>query len=79
MLPEDFMPSDKSAIAGMSLEERCELLEALWASIEADPAIDATPDWHREVIEQRLDRMRTDPQPGYSVEELFKRLAEGRK
>lgn len=73
------MAKDKSAITQMTFAERCELLETLWASIESDPEFEGIPDWHREILQQRLERMRNDPQPGYSAEDLFKKLAERRK
>ena len=68
------MPTNKLRTTEMSLNEKCERLDDLWASIESDPSFQQTPDWHLEVIRQRLERMKTDPHPGFTVEEMFSRL-----
>ena len=73
------MAPDKSLIKAMSLEEKCEWLEAIWVSIESDDSADDVPEWHREILKQRLARMESDPHPGYTIEELFTKLADKRK
>jgi putative addiction module component (TIGR02574 family) len=75
MEPEQAMPTDKTQIAEMSLAEKCEWLDAIWASIESDPAFQEMPDWHRDLLKQRLERMRSDPHPGFTIEEVFSKLA----
>lgn len=69
------MAPDKTLIEHMSLHEKCQWLDALWASIEADAAFQGMPEWHREVIRQRLERMSNEPHPGLSLDELFSKLA----
>jgi hypothetical protein len=73
------MPTDKPRTASMSLAEKCEQLDELWASIESDPSFQQTPDWHLEIIRERLERMKSNPHPGFTVEELFSRLASRHK
>lgn len=69
------MAPDKSLIEHMSLHEKCEWLDALWTSIESDSEFQRMPEWHREVIRQRLERMSNEPHAGLSVDELFNKLA----
>jgi putative addiction module component (TIGR02574 family) len=73
------MAPDKTLIQRMSLDEKYEWLDAIWASIEADPAFADIPDWHREILRQRLERMRANPHPGYTIDEVFAKLASRRK
>ncbi|MCB9933490.1 MAG: addiction module protein [Planctomycetes bacterium] len=73
------MTADKSLIASMTLDEKIEWLEALWASLESEADFQSVPDWHQELIERRLKRMREQPTPGMSVDELFTKLASRKK
>ncbi len=73
------MPADKAKIADMSLDEKCEWLDEIWASLEGDPSFHETPDWHRSIISERLHRMQTNPHPGLTIDELFSKLASRRK
>ncbi|HXT21281.1 MAG TPA: addiction module protein [Thermoanaerobaculia bacterium] len=59
----------------LPLEERLELVEALWDSI-ASKDIDSLPtlDWHREEIARRLAEYDSDPEAGSSWEEVRARL-----
>jgi putative addiction module component (TIGR02574 family) len=36
-------------------EERLALAERLWNSLVADPASVPVPDWHRDIVAERLD------------------------
>ncbi len=44
--------------------ERLALVEALWDSLGADPAAVPVPDWHRDILEQRLAEDAADTSPG---------------
>jgi putative addiction module component (TIGR02574 family) len=44
----------KAEIAAMTPEDRLELIDDLWSSFEDDSEFLSTPDWHRQVLEERL-------------------------
>jgi len=51
-------------IAAMPVAERLKLLEALWDSLCAEPAGTlASPAWHAEVLEERLQRLAAGAEP----------------
>jgi hypothetical protein len=70
------MPANKALIDRMSFEEKCDWLDELLTSIEADSKFRDTPDWHRQIIKQRLARMKSRPHPGYTIDEAFQKLAD---
>ena len=59
----------------LPLEERLELVEALWDSI-ASTDVDSLqiPDWHREELARRLAEYDADPEAGSSWEDVRARL-----
>ena len=44
-------------IEQMSLEERLQAMELLWASLAGMPDAVPSPDWHREVVAARLAKV----------------------
>lgn len=62
----------------LPVEERLELVEAIWDSIAADADADVdrppVPDWHREELDRRLADQDADPEAGSSWEEVRARL-----
>ena len=60
----------------LPVEERLELVEALWDSIGADADLDRLPmpEWQREELERRLADFDADPEAGSSWEEVRARL-----
>jgi putative addiction module component (TIGR02574 family) len=44
-------------IERMSLEERLQAMELLWSSIARTPEAVDSPDWHKEVLAERLAKM----------------------
>jgi putative addiction module component (TIGR02574 family) len=48
----------------LSVAERIEYVQALWDQVSSDPTAVLVPQWHRDVIEERLKRQRTDPEEG---------------
>jgi hypothetical protein len=63
----------------MSLEENIDWMDSIRARSEANPAFRQMPASHRAVIDQRLARMQSDPQPGSTIEALFRKLRDRRK
>lgn len=52
-------------IRALSVEERLQLIEELWDSLdEADAESLPVPDWHRQVVDERLATYERDPVAG---------------
>ncbi len=64
----------------LPLEERLELVEALWDSIAADADVDRlpVPHWHIEELDRRIADFDVDPEEGSSWEEVRARLERAR-
>ncbi len=58
----------KEEIFDLSAQERLHLIESLWDSLS--PADVPVPEWHRQLIEQRLDDHRRNPDDSVSWEAL---------
>ena len=65
-------------ILSLPVDDRMEILDAIWASISAVP--DALPltDWQKEELDRRLDEMEADPNGGLTMEEVFEAIRRGR-
>ena len=67
----------ESQVAQLSVDERMRLIELIWSSFASeDPPV---PDWHKDIIEQRLKRMRQDPRPGTPWSEVREELRRSRE
>lgn len=66
----------------MPVEEKVQYVEALWDRIAAAPAEVSVPDWHRQLLRERLAEYRRDARAGRPWrevrDELLRELA-GRK
>jgi putative addiction module component (TIGR02574 family) len=58
----------------LSVDEKVDYLELLWNRIAAIPETLAVPEWHREVISERLRDLESNPNTGDSWEVVQKRL-----
>lgn len=58
----------KEEIFELSAEERLHLIESLWDSLS--PGEVPVPEWHRQLIEERLEDQRRNPDDSVSWEEL---------
>jgi len=63
----------------LSVDEKIDYLELLWSRIVVAPETVAAPEWHREVISERLRDLESDPSAGDSWEVVQKRLRDRRK
>lgn len=54
----------------MSVEEKIEYVQALWDRIAADESQVPVPDWHREVLDERLADYEVHPERGRPWEEV---------
>ncbi len=62
----------KEEIFELSAEERLSLIESLWVSLS--PAEVPVPEEHRQLLEQRLEDHRQNPDDSVSWEELSNEL-----
>lgn len=65
-----------SDIAQMPLDQRLQLVEDLWDSIAELPESVEVPQWHRQVLENRLKAYHEDPQAGSPWSEVKKEILE---
>ncbi len=61
-------------IERMSVEERLQAMELLWASLVQTPEAVPSPDWHTEVIATRLAKIERGEGEFLSIAELKERL-----
>lgn len=60
----------------LSISEQIEYLQSLWERIAADPAKVPVPDWHREILKERLASLRDRPESGVPWHEVRERIEE---
>jgi putative addiction module component (TIGR02574 family) len=53
-------------------EDRRELVDALWESLESDP--EPLPEWQRRLLDERLAALETTPDEGSTWDEVEKRV-----
>ena len=58
----------KQEIFNLTAEERLQLIESLWDSLS--PSEVPLPEWHKQLIDQRLEDHRRNPDDSSSWEEL---------
>ena len=67
----------------LPVEEKVHYVEALWDRIAAAPQEVGVPDWHRQLLRDRLAEYRNDPNAGRSWrdvrDELLRELAGRRR
>jgi len=60
----------------LSVDEQIDYLQSLWDRIAATPEQVPVPDWHREVIEERVKDYGANPKAGESWDVVRERLRE---
>jgi len=58
----------------LSVDEKIDYLQSLWDRIAATPEAVPVPDWHREIIDERLKDLEANPEAGDSWEAVHERL-----
>ena len=58
----------------LSIEEQIEYVQSLWDRIAASPQEIPVPEWHREIIDERLKDSEANPQAGESWDVVRERL-----
>ena len=61
-------------IMQMTVAERMELMEMIWESLRLDEEELPVPDWHREILSERLKRMEEGEVETFSIEEVRRKL-----
>jgi putative addiction module component (TIGR02574 family) len=64
-------------ILSLPIEERMELVEAIWASISAAPEALLLTDWQKEELDRRLEELQADPDGGLTMGEVFAAIRRG--
>ena len=58
----------------LSVDEKIDYLQSLWGRIAATPGTVPVPDWHREILDQRLKDLEANPESGDSWDVVQERL-----
>jgi putative addiction module component (TIGR02574 family) len=66
----------KSEIAALSVDERLSLVDDIWESFRANPEALIPPDWHRQVLDERLDEAERNPGASIPWEVVKAEMAE---
>jgi putative addiction module component (TIGR02574 family) len=61
----------------LSVDEKLEYLQSLWDRITAGPDMIAVPEWHRDVLDDRLRDFQDAPEAGDTWNVVQKRLRQG--
>jgi len=61
-------------IEQMSLEEQLQAMELLWASLSRTPNAVPSPDWHGDVLAERMAKIERGEGEFLSIPQLKKRL-----
>jgi putative addiction module component (TIGR02574 family) len=58
----------------LSVEEKIDYLQSLWDRIAATPETIPVPDWHHEIIDERVKDLEANPETGDNWEAVQERL-----
>lgn len=58
----------------LTVEEQIDYVQTLWNAIAARPELVPLPDWHRQVLEERLAAYEKDPEEGIAWEDFRSEL-----
>ena len=64
----------KTDLAGLSVSDRLDLMDEIWASLSPRPDSIPLPDWHLAEIKRRLSAFASDGNRGRTAEEVFAEL-----
>ncbi len=54
----------------LSLDEKLDYVQSLWDQLAAKPDEIPVPDWHRQILDERLAADRSNPQEGWPWEDI---------
>lgn len=58
----------------LPVEERLELAEAIWESVEESPSQPALPEWQRQLLDERITADDESPDAGSPWDEVKRRI-----
>lgn len=67
-------PELKREVLQLPVEERLELAEAIWDSLEQDAPPSPLPEWQREILDERISEDDADPDAGSPWDEVKRRI-----
>jgi putative addiction module component (TIGR02574 family) len=70
------VPLPPPGFDALSVDEKIEYVQSLWDRIAATPEQVPVPEWHREIIDERLKDYESNPAPGESWDVVRERLRE---
>lgn len=68
------MTTDIDNILKLPVDERLEIMEKIWESIQENDQEIEIPDWHREILEERFQKHKNNLTKGKGWEEVKKTL-----
>jgi putative addiction module component (TIGR02574 family) len=68
------LPIPPPGFEALSVDEQIDYVQSLWDHIAARPEDVPVPDWHREILAERLASYRANEDPGRGWEEVEKDL-----
>jgi putative addiction module component (TIGR02574 family) len=66
-------------VMGLSVEEKLDLISALWDSMAGHPQNIPVPDWQLKELERRIEAQRDNPQLGQTWNEVKREIRRGKK
>jgi putative addiction module component (TIGR02574 family) len=63
----------------LSVEDKLDLISALWKSVSEHPERIPVPDWQLEELEQRIADQRKNPEAGQSWDDVKREIRDGKK
>ena len=63
----------------LSVEQKLDLISALWESMAEHPERIPVPDWQLKELERRIEAQRKDPQPGQTWDEVKQEIRDGKE
>lgn len=70
------LPIPPPGFEALSLEEQIDYVQSLWDHIAAQPEKVPVPDWHRQVLSERVANYEASPNAGKTWEQLEQELNE---
>lgn len=61
-------------IESLSVQEKLALVDRIWSSLHTDPDVVPSPEWHAEVLEERLKRLESGEATVSPLSEVKERL-----
>jgi putative addiction module component (TIGR02574 family) len=65
---------EMSDVERMSVQERLQAMELLWSSLSGSPDVVPSPDWHKDILTERLAKVERGEGEFLSLDEARARL-----